>query len=106
MNKKEYVLYEEAVNSFFRMEGINSLSTTSEEEPVCLGCKEEQSSEPFFSWSSCDCCGSTLGGNRYHVSGYNQEFKQIFCYDVCPDCYYYAEYGQLDDMTMMEVENS
>lgn len=26
-------------------------------------------SEGFFSWSSCDSCGSTLGGNRYNAHG-------------------------------------
>lgn len=27
----------------------------------------DQALEPFFSWSSCQGCGSTLGGDRYTV---------------------------------------
>jgi hypothetical protein len=29
---------------------------------------DENDPEPWFSWSSCDCCGSTLGGNRQYAA--------------------------------------
>jgi hypothetical protein len=33
----------------------------------CEYCEdEEEECEGSFSWTSCDCCGSGLGGNRYH----------------------------------------
>jgi hypothetical protein len=96
MTKAEYLAYEKAVQSFFEREGVNNLSFVSEEEGLC---------EPFFSWRRCDCCGTHLGGDRYHCNGYNPTTKEVQEYDcVCGDCVYYAEYGRLDDMTMMEVE--
>jgi len=45
-----------------------------------------------------------LSGDRYHCSGYCPESKEVYFYDVCCDCLYYAEYGQLDDVTMMDME--
>jgi hypothetical protein len=59
--------------------------------------------EPWFSWRPCECCRRSLGGNREHATGYNPTTKEIQEYDVCEDCIYYAEYGQLDDMTMDEI---
>lgn len=107
MDKKTYNEYKIAVELFFLNEGIEHLSIAcSEEEPNCPCCGDEYSGEPFFSWSNCDCCGSPLGGNRYHVTGFNKEHDQIICYDVCQDCLYYTEYGQLDDMSMLEIEEN
>lgn len=74
-----------------KSEGITNLSSTSE--------------EPFFSWHACECCGSSLGGNRENCNGYNPTTKEIKEYEyICDDCIYYAEYGRLDDMTMQEIE--
>lgn len=103
MTKQEYKAFEQSFNEFMDREGINCLSTVDGE---CRDCGEDQGeySEPSFSWSSCDCCGSSLGGDRYHVAGYNKEHDAIFCYDVCPDCLYYSAYGQLDDQTMLDME--
>lgn len=107
MKRQEYENYEKAVKDFFDREGINNLTTAcSEETPVCSGCNEQQDLDPFFSWRACECCGRNLGGNRYHANGYNPTTKEIYCFDVCTDCLYYAEYGQLDDMTMLEIEDS
>ena len=112
MNKKEYKEYQIAVNNFFEAEGIGNLSSSPETEECGCGNKawddmtdDEKDCEPFFSWSSCDCCRSNLGGNRHHATGYNATTKQIYCYSICDDCVYYAEYGRLDDQTMMEVES-
>jgi len=94
MNKTEYKQYENKVADFMEGEGITNLSTISD---------ENGNVEPYFSWSSCDCCGSMLGGNRYDCNGWNPRVKEIQEYTVCADCVYYAEYGQLDDMTMMDI---
>ena len=42
-----------------------------------------------FSWSSCDCCGSNLGGTRHHVVGLNQQDPTLptIEYMVCIDCF-------------------
>lgn len=36
-----------------------------------LGSDEDQF-DAFFSWQSCDGCGSTLGGDRYYVTGWSE----------------------------------
>jgi 8-oxo-dGTP pyrophosphatase MutT (NUDIX family) len=56
-----------------------------------------------FSSRRCDVCKRTLGGPRTEVNGYNPNTKQIQDYIACDDCIYYAEYGSLDDMTMMDL---
>lgn len=61
--------------------------------------------EPSFSWSECDACGSTLGGNRHPAHGRDSN-GDILHLSICEDCLYYLNYGQLDDMTMMEMEES
>jgi len=106
MNKSEYSEYERKVKAFFETEGITNLSQSgSEEEPVCPICEEEVGFEPYFSWRACECCGSRLGGDRYHASGWNPKTKQAYCYEVCQDCLYYAEYGQLDDQTLLDIDS-
>ncbi len=95
MTRKEYAEYERSVAKFFENEGIDNLTTISD---------ESGNTEPYFSWSSCECCGSHLGGDRYDCNGYNPKTGEIYEYSVCVDCMYYAEYGKLDDLTMMELE--
>lgn len=58
----------------------------------------------FFSWSSCDCCHTPLGGDRVHATGYNPTTEEIMEFSVCIDCIYYSEYGCLDDMTMDSLD--
>ena len=41
--------------------------------------------EGSFSWSSCEGCGSTLGGNRYAAHGVDSD-GAILHLDVCEDC--------------------
>lgn len=88
MTRQEYAEYEAAVSKFLEAEGINNLSTEG---------------EPYFSWRPCECCRSTLGGDRYYATGYNPNTKQVLEYEICADCGYYAEYGQLDDQTMLDL---
>lgn len=96
MTKQEYDDYIARVGAFFEAEGINSLSTVSDN---ALG-----EVEPYFSWTRCACCKTTLGGNRYDCVGYNPTTRLFQDgYSVCEDCVYFAEYGKLDDMTMLEV---
>ena len=97
MNKQEYAEYEEAVSDFFEREGIQNLSAKSDDNGTI---------EPYFSWSSCDCCNTGLGGNRYDADAYNPTTKEIQEYRICEDCMYYAEYGRLDDQTMWGIEHS
>jgi hypothetical protein len=87
MNKEEYKAYQDRFEEFMRLNELTNLSRIDNED------------EAYFSWQPCECCQTRLGGNRVTVSGCSRyEFL------ICADCEYYAEYGQLDDMTMMEIE--
>lgn len=50
--------------------------------------------EPSFSHSSCDTCGSSLGGNRY-AAHYMDTDKQIGHLEICSDCVQYIANGEL-----------
>ena len=80
MNREQYADYEAAVAHFFESEGINCLTADG---------------EPYFSWQSCECCGTDLGGDRYEARAYHPATNQVLEYEVCQDCLYYATYGQL-----------
>ncbi len=60
--------------------------------------------EPYFSWHTCEICGSTLGGNRTDSHAYYVD--TLVHLRVCDDCVYYAEYGRLDDETMAALETA
>lgn len=127
MTKKEYREYEQAVADFFEREGIQHLSSgritcvecganlhedgcCDEACPKC-GASYDMMNESHFSWSPCDCCQRPLGGDRYPANGYRPpdegETKgECLEYNICTDCVYYAEYGRLDDTTMMNIEDS
>lgn len=95
MTKQEYAEYEAQVAEFMS-HGLANLSTKSD---------DNGDRYPFFSWSPCQCCGTHLGGDRYECNGYNVETKEVEEYDcICQDCVYYAEYGRLDDQTMLDME--
>lgn len=122
----DYAEYEARVDEFFNEEKIENLSaghiccpdcgdvTDREhcsaflENGTCPDCGEgkECMDEPYFAWWPCECCSRSLGGNRYHATGYNRDADTIQEYQICTDCMYYAEYGQLDDMAMMEIKES
>lgn len=91
MTRAEYTAYQERVAEFMAREGIENLSS-------------EPDSEAFFSWRACECCGTSLGGNREEATGYNRTTKEVQRYTVCTDCVYYAAYGCLDDETMMSLD--
>lgn len=91
MTKAEYADYERRFAQGTRGFEIVSTSANWEEEP-------------FFSWRPCEICRRNLGGDRYAMvmtnPGPSSESEEV---NACVDCYYYAEYGQLDDMTMAEI---
>jgi hypothetical protein len=98
VNRQEYAEYECNVSKFFEREGLERVLS-----PVV---DSDGDYEPYFSWASCDCCGSHLGGNRFSVTGVTKKGLDIVNLEVCQDCFYYVEYGRLDDMTMMEMDDS
>lgn len=87
MNAKEYAQFEARFRTFMEREGINNLSSDDD--------------EGSFSWYRCECCKTDLGGTRYAATGWNG--TEVCTYRVCPDCLYYAAYGQLDDETMQDI---
>lgn len=104
MTKSEYAEYQAAVER--NLKGLEFVSTG-----ACPGCEDcglekeatgyeiETATEPSFSWSSCDACGSTLGGDRHPAHGRMSDGTLLHL-NVCTDCLYYLNYGQLDDTTM------
>lgn len=55
--------------------------------------------EPYFSWSRCEICDTTLGGDREDCHAI-MEGDVLIHLRVCTDCVYYAEYGRLPDAVM------
>lgn len=51
--------------------------------------------EGSFSWSSCDSCGSSLGGDRYDAHGFVD--NQLNHFSVCSDCLFYYANGDVPD---------
>jgi hypothetical protein len=106
MTTTQYAEYEAAVNRFLTLNKV---------KPGCYGPAEHEV-EPYFSWAPCECCGSYLGGNRerYHFAYECDRNKgkgfeagvTVFEAEICSDCVYYLAYGQLDDMTMMDMDKA
>lgn len=89
MTKEQYEAFTQAVEHFFETEQINCLSASGDES--------------YFSHRPCECCSRPLAGDRYEASGYNPHTNEVQIYEVCSDCLYFAEYGQLDDSTMLDM---
>lgn len=100
----------DGAGSFFEGTGEN------ESEIPCDRCEGKGTIEPTerdresvdegsFSWSSCDSCGSALGGNRYPAHGVlapsmeeaQKPEQEITHFDVCADCLFYHANGDLPD---------
>lgn len=81
---------------------------------ICIDCEEfshdeTENNEAFFSHRPCEICNRPLGGDRYVAHGWfiTPDLKQhIVHMEICSDCLYYMEYGQLDDETMMNIEDN
>ena len=95
MTIKEYNEYKLAVKEFCDNENIITLDAIT---------RNDETMEPYFSSVNCDCCNRSLAGDRLDCIAYNEKDHKIYNYTVCLDCYYYFEYGQLDDMTMQDLE--
>lgn len=54
--------------------------------------EREVADESYFSWSDCDTCGSSLGGDR-HPAHYLNEENEVEHLDVCTDCLMFAANG-------------
>ncbi len=109
MNATQYAQYEAAVVSFLERNKVkpgccSPVGGQSDSNEVETPCE----AEPFFSWQPCGCCQSPLGGNRetYQFAVEASADWPGFEADICADCVYYLAYGQLDDMTMLEIEAS
>lgn len=67
--------------------------------------EQDCANEGGFSWSSCDSCGSHLGGNRYPAHGIIAETMEAARgaeathFDVCVDCLMYHANGDLPEDT-------
>lgn len=113
MTKADYLKYQAAVQR--GLAGLKFVSTGA--CPGCVDCglsdeptdqERELAEEPSFSWSACDCCGSRLGGDRHPAHGFLTQdgADHLSHMRVCSDCLYYINYGQLDDMTMLDMESA
>lgn len=58
--------------------------------------QEMMCDEGSFSWSECDTCGSTLGGNRYDAHGLPLRAEPIHL-DICVDCLMYFANGDVPE---------
>ena len=50
--------------------------------------------EGGFSHHDCECCGSSLAGDRYAAHGHDSD-NEIVHYDICVDCLMYLANGIL-----------
>lgn len=110
MNKTEYKAYQKTVEK--EISNYNHFCTGAASS--CKICNPEgldgdtfnahNEDEGSFSWQSCELCGSFLGGDRFAAHGIEGPNHEITHYNICTDCVYYVNYGQLDDMSMLEIE--
>jgi hypothetical protein len=71
----------------------------------CSECSEfdpEVGDEGHFSWSECDTCGCSLGGDRHAAHGliaYKPRARRthLIHLDVCTDCLFFVANGDLPD---------
>jgi len=72
--------------------------------------EEPLNDEGGFSWSPCEVCDSSLGGNRYTwhaIIPKDGDVKggTMVHGTCCEDCVYFINYGKLDDSTMWDIEH-
>lgn len=102
--------YTEAVER--RLKGLNAASTG-----VCPGCEDCASNhdmtladfnaaydackishhEASFSWSACEVCGSTLGGDRYAWHAITSDGELLHRDNACTDCVLYLGNGDVPE---------
>ena len=89
MSTKEQQAFIEAIEG--HLEGVAFFSVGASEQ--CPDCPEYD--EGNFSWSACESCGSTLGGNRYAAHGIID--GDVYHFDVCVDCLMYHANGEVPE---------
>lgn len=52
--------------------------------------------EPNFSWSPCDLCQTSLGGDRHIAHGLDENYDEIHL-EICTDCLMYISNGELPE---------
>ena len=91
--------FTEAVES--ELEGVEAVSVGAcprcqecgLEDVDTMDCPEyESAGEPSFSWSQCEGCGSTFGGDRYPAHGFVE--GSLIHFEVCIDCLMYIANGE------------
>lgn len=60
--------------------------------------------EGGFSWQSCECCGSTFGGDRYPAH-YVETDGKIGHIEICVDCLLYLANGDLPETWTQHPES-
>ena len=91
MDREEYRAFEDAVRSFYEREEIAQLGAAI-------------NTDPFFSHKNCECCRRDIAGDRHTVPAITKNCDiDDLTYDICVDCFYYINYGKLDDMTMEDM---
>ncbi len=74
------------------LDSLGILTVTIDQAPDS---PDGESKESYFSWESCDICGTTLGGDRYDCSAYNEITQDIITgLEVCSDCIIYIYNGE------------
>ena len=81
---------------------------------VCGECESdgEEYNEGSFSWSDCDSCGSTLGGDRHPAHGIVQSDGDtlpkgtIIHMSICVDCLMYHANGETPGRSLYEWRQS
>lgn len=60
----------------------------------------DEAGEASFSWSSCDSCGSHLGGDRHPAHAWDADADParegvagLYHLEVCTDCVFFHAYG-------------
>jgi len=87
-----------------RLEGLEFSSSgyATKSCPACLDIfpdhegEEEPEDEGSFSWSQCDSCGTTLGGDRHVAHAFTKEMEVIHL-DICTNCHMFHANGDLPD---------
>lgn len=49
--------------------------------------------EPWFSWSACETCGSSLGGDREAGHAFTKDDGELVHLSMCTDCVMYSANG-------------
>lgn len=58
---------------------------------------EDCEGQTDFTWSPCECCGSSLGGTRYWAHGFVtlDNGKEVLChFELCYDCFAYFAWDE------------